>query len=84
MSHKLKSLLTIGIFFSLTTPAIAYIGPGLGVGAVGAVLGVVGGMLLAIFAVLYYPIKRMLKKRRESSSTKANKGGSEQVDQEKS
>lgn len=84
MSHKLMSLLTICILFSFTTQAFAYIGPGLGVGAVGAVLGVVGGMLLALFAVLYYPIKRILKKRHKSSSTTANQSGSKQVEQEKS
>ena len=41
--------------------ASAYIGPGVGAGAIAAVLGVIGSILLAIVAVIYYPIKRMLK-----------------------
>jgi hypothetical protein len=41
--------------------AFAYIGPGVGAGAIAAVLGVLGSLLLAIVAVIYYPIKRMLK-----------------------
>lgn len=41
--------------------AAAYIGPGVGAGAIAAVLGVIGSILLAIVAVIYYPIKRMLK-----------------------
>lgn len=41
--------------------ALAYIGPGVGAGAIAAVLGVLGSILLAIIAVVYYPIKRMLK-----------------------
>ena len=39
--------------------AAAYIGPGVGAGAIAAVLGVIGSILLAIVAVIYYPIKRM-------------------------
>lgn len=45
------------------TFAQAYIGPGVGVGAITAALGVVGSIFLALFAVIYYPIKRMLKKK---------------------
>ncbi|MDI3338405.1 hypothetical protein QKW60_18495 [Defluviimonas aestuarii] len=44
--------------------AMAYIGPGVGAGAIAAVLGVIGSIFLAIVAVLYYPIKRMLKGRK--------------------
>lgn len=40
--------------------AIAYVGPGLGLGAIGAILGVVFSVLLAIFAIFWYPIKRWL------------------------
>lgn len=51
------------ILIALLHPATAaaYIGPGVGAGAIAAVLGVIGSILLAIVAVLYYPIKRMLK-----------------------
>ncbi len=48
--------------------AHAYIGPGVGAGAIAAVLGVLGSIFLAIVAVLYYPIKRMMKGRKAKSS----------------
>ena len=48
--------------------AMAYIGPGVGAGAIGAVLGVIGSIFLAIFAVVWYPIKRLLKGRKKSAS----------------
>lgn len=48
--------------------AQAYIGPGVGAGAIAAVLGVLGSIFLAIVAVLYYPIKRMMKGRKQKSS----------------
>lgn len=41
-------------------PAMAYVGPGLGLGAIGAVLGVGLSILLAILAVFWYPVKRLL------------------------
>ena len=50
----------------LATPsaAHAYLGPGLGLGAVGVALGVVGSILLGIFSVLWYPVKRLIRKIR--------------------
>lgn len=48
--------------------ADAYIGPGMGAGLIGTVFGVVGALLLAIIGIVYYPIKRMLKKRRQMKS----------------
>lgn len=41
-------------------PALAYVGPGLGLGAIGAILGVGLSILLAILAVFWYPVKRLL------------------------
>jgi hypothetical protein len=47
------------------TPAYAYIGPGLGAGAMAVVLGILGSIMAAILGVVYYPIKRIMKKRRK-------------------
>jgi len=44
--------------------AQAYVGPGLGAGAIAVVLGIVGSVFLALFAVLWYPLKRLLRKNR--------------------
>jgi hypothetical protein len=49
--------------------AHAYIGPGVGAGAIAAVVGVLGSILLAIVAVVYYPVKRMMKGRRAAKSS---------------
>ena len=62
--------------------AHAYVGPGLGVGAIAAVLGVVSAAFLAIFAVVYYPVKRALRKRRaaaggEQPSAATRSGGTD-------
>ena len=45
-------------------PAQAYIGPGMGGGAIAVVLGILAAILMAIFGFIYYPLKRWLKKRK--------------------
>ncbi len=49
----------------ISSPVFAYIGPGIGGGVIAGVLGVIGAVLLALFGILYYPIKRMLKNRKK-------------------
>lgn len=62
MQRRVTSFLIATLVLALQpVAALAYIGPGVGAGAIAAVLGVLGSILLAIIAVLYYPIKRMLK-----------------------
>ena len=53
------------VLLSISSPIFAYIGPGMGGGVTAAVLGVVGAILLALFGILYYPFKRMLKNRKK-------------------
>ncbi|WP_254428790.1 MULTISPECIES: hypothetical protein [unclassified Ruegeria] len=48
--------------------AQAYVGPGLGLGTIAVVLGVIGSIFLAIFAIIWYPAKRILRKRRAAGS----------------
>lgn len=64
--NLLTTLGLLGFGCLMATPASAYIGPGVGAGAVAAVFGVIGSVFLAIVGVVYYPIKRMLKGRKGS------------------
>jgi uncharacterized membrane protein YccC len=50
----------------VASPAMAYIGPGAGLTAIGTVLALIGAILLAIFGFVWYPIKRYMRKRKES------------------
>jgi len=45
----------------LPTFAFAYVGPGLGLGAIGSALSLVGAVLLGIVGFVWYPVKRLLK-----------------------
>tara|TARA_B100001057_G_C22336920_1_gene751747 strand:- start:40 stop:228 length:189 start_codon:yes stop_codon:yes gene_type:complete len=43
----------------------AYIGPGMSGGVLAAILGFIAAFFLALWGILYYPIKRMLNKRKD-------------------
>ena len=64
-SHGIRLATISGalVFCVFATPAAAYVGPGLGAGAVAVVLGLLGALLMAIVAVVWYPIKRFRRKR---------------------
>ena len=64
------SKITLVIVFFLLLPQIAnaYVGPGLGAGTIGVILGIIGSIFIAIFAIVWYPLKRLLKKNRKKKS----------------
>ena len=51
----------LAIFIVFPQVSFAYIGPGLALGTIVLTLGIVIVLLLAILAILYYPIKKMIK-----------------------
>lgn len=48
--------------------AWAYIGPGLGTGVIAAVLGIAAGILMLVVGVVWYPVKRLIRKRKAEST----------------
>ena len=59
-----KSILIIYLFL-ISMPSFAYLGPGMGGGAIAAIIGFFAAILLGLWGILYYPIKRALKNRKE-------------------
>ncbi|MDJ0598263.1 MAG: hypothetical protein QNJ37_05430 [Crocosphaera sp.] len=63
----MKQLSTFGTLFILSLllvlltsqPAMAYVGPGAGLAAIGAFFALVAGILAALFGFLWYPVKRL-------------------------
>ncbi len=53
------------IWVVITCPLLGYIGPGMSGGLIATIIGIIGSIFLAIFGILYYPIKRYLKKRKK-------------------
>ena len=64
MIPQLARLGALALALAAATPAEAYIGPGVGLGAVSVALGVIGSILLGIFSVLWYPFKRLIRRIR--------------------
>lgn len=53
------------------TPALAYIGPGAGITMLGALWGVIVAVALALGAVLFWPIRVMLRRRKRPAAASA-------------
>lgn len=66
--YKLTLLLAAPLLVA-AMPAAAYIGPGAGAGTIAIVLGILASVVMAFFAILWYPMKRLLKKRRPAPET---------------
>ena len=59
-------------FFTFIIPSLAhaYLGPGVGGGAIVAAIGIVVAIFAGIFGILWFPIKRFLKKRKSEKQEK--------------
>lgn len=49
---------------AVASPAMAYVGPGAGLSLIGALWAVVAAVAAALFFVVAWPIRRMLKRRK--------------------
>jgi len=58
-------------------PSYAYIGPGMGGGIIAIVIGFFAAFFLALWGILYYPIKRALKSRKDKKATIKSKDASD-------
>ena len=57
----------------LSRPAEAYIGPGSGLSAIGTFLALLAAIIVAIFGFIWYPIKRLLRKKTRDFDQDAGK-----------
>ena len=53
----------IDYLFSTISPLFLYIGPGMGGGLIAAIFGIIAAFFLGLFGIIYYPFKRLIKKR---------------------
>ena len=69
-----RSLALGGLLALAATPAAAYIGPGAGIGAIAVTAALLVGGLLLIVGLVWYPLKRMLKKRGQNLTEQSADG----------
>lgn len=70
VSEKIKGWFTLPtplIMALACCPAHAYLGPGGAVSSIGALLALIGAVLLAIIGFVWFPIKRMLARKQRSN-----------------
>ena len=61
------------IFCLITTSSFAYLGPGVGGGVIAATIGIIVAIFAALFGLIWFPVKRLLKKRKEKNEQQLNK-----------
>jgi len=65
-----KLTLTTLLFFIITTSSYAYLGPGVGGGVIAATIGIIVAIFAALFGLIWFPVKRLLKKKKNQQQNK--------------
>ena len=68
-----KLALIIFLILNMNTPSIAYLGPGVGGGVIAATIGIIIAIFAAILGLIWFPIKRLLKRKKEIKEKSQNK-----------
>ena len=58
------------LFLYISTPVYAYLGPGVGGGVIVATLGIIVAIFAAIFALIWFPLKRLFNKDKKKAKNK--------------
>ena len=69
----LKLIYSLIIFCLIAEPSFAYLGPGMGGGVIAATIGIIVAIFAALFGLIWFPVKRLLKKRKERKENSQNK-----------
>ena len=65
-----KILISTLLLFFMTSSSYAYIGPGMGGGIILATIGIVIAIFAAIFGIIWFPVKRLIKRIKDKKSKK--------------
>lgn len=63
----MKQLSLVALLVLFSAPAMAYVGPGLGMGVIGTIFGVLAAIVLAVFGLFWYPLKRAFSKKKSGT-----------------
>jgi len=67
---RATAVLAVAIL-AVSPEALAYVGPGAGLSIVGSVLAFLAAIVAGILGFLWYPIRRMIRKRKEAAAKAA-------------
>ena len=77
MMNRVLAPLAFSLVALAASNALAYVGPGAGISAVGALLGLLAALALVLFGFVWYPVKRLRRRYRAKAvkPTEAAKSG---------
>ena len=64
-----QRLITSIILLLMLTPVQAYIGPGAGIPVLGSLIGLLVTVIVVIGAILFWPIRKIMKKRKQKTDS---------------
>lgn len=64
-------LILIAALAAVSAPLQAYIGPGAGISVLGSLLGILATIVVAIGAIVMWPVRKMMKRRKAASADAA-------------
>lgn len=67
MRNGIYRLALFAVVMLLPQTALAYIGPGAGLSALGTLAALIGAVVLAIVGFVWYPVKRLLRGRKKTA-----------------
>jgi len=62
-------VLFLPTFFA--SPAFAYVGPGAGISVLGSLLGILATILVAIGAIIFWPVRKFMKRKKARAESTA-------------
>ena len=72
--QKIIQIIVLLALATMPAAAFAYVGPGAGISLLGALWGLIVGVVMAISVILFWPVRIMLRKRkarREAAASEA-------------
>ena len=68
----LNIIFSILLLCLITSKSFAYLGPGMGGGLIAATFGVIVAIFAILFGLVWFPLKRFVKKRKQKKENKKN------------
>lgn len=63
--------LVVALSLGLPVTAAAYVGPGAGLSIIGSLLAFFAAIIIGIFGFLWFPIRRLLRRRKQAAAQEA-------------
>ncbi|MGE0755343.1 MAG: hypothetical protein AB7L92_09340 [Alphaproteobacteria bacterium] len=60
------------LMLTLASPALAYVGPGPGLTMISSFFTLVAGIIVALFFVVFYPVRQYLKRKKQKGAASTN------------